>query len=133
LADDSGLEVEALEWRPGVQSARYAGDHPTYQDNIQKLLKELRDVPREKRRAVFRCCMVLFHPDGRERVSHGELWGVIRETPAGSHGFGYDPVFEIPEAGRTLAQMSLREKNKISHRVRALDKMKQHLQEILVP
>lgn len=131
LADDSGLEVEALGGRPGVLSARYAGENVTYADNNQKLLKELDGIPPYKRKAVFRCCMVLKHPDGRECSSEGELWGTITMKPRGEGGFGYDPVFEIPTSYKTLAELSLEEKNRISHRTRALRKMKEHIGELI--
>jgi XTP/dITP diphosphohydrolase len=130
LADDSGLEVEALEWRPGVYSARFAGAEATDRDNIQQLLDELQQHPGQ-RRAVFRCTMVLRHPDGREFVTEGELWGEIVSVPRGSAGFGYDPVFLIPERGETLAQMGSQEKNKISHRTKALEKMKLYFAKVL--
>jgi len=131
LADDSGLEVEALGGAPGVQSARFAGELVTYEDNNRKLLKELSGLPREQRRALFRCTMVLGHPDGREFVTEGNLEGFIREEPSGNSGFGYDPVFEASGQNRTLAEMSLEEKNSISHRTRALLKMKEVLKELL--
>ncbi|HKX12693.1 MAG TPA: RdgB/HAM1 family non-canonical purine NTP pyrophosphatase [bacterium] len=122
LADDSGLEVEALGWKPGVRSARYAGGGGD-EANWRKLLTELQGVPAEKRRAVFRCVVVLRHPDGREQIGRGELWGSIAEAPRGEGGFGYDPIF-IPEGfDRSLAELSPAEKNSLSHRRRALGQL----------
>ncbi|MCH8029754.1 MAG: XTP/dITP diphosphatase [Candidatus Dadabacteria bacterium] len=117
LADDSGLEVQALHGRPGVYSARYAGSEATDDDNIRKLLDELEGV--ENRAARFVCCLALVYPDGREIVVEGVCEGVIAEEPKGEGGFGYDPVFMIPELGKTMAQISPGDKNSISHRGRA--------------
>ncbi len=122
LADDSGLEVEGLGWQPGVRSSRYAGEDAGDAANIQKMLKDL-SAPHVSRRAVFRCTMVLRHSDGREFVTEGELWGEILRSPRGSSGFGYDPVFFVPEKGKTLAEMGGEEKNRISHRTKALRKL----------
>ncbi len=127
LADDSGLEVDALGGAPGVRSARYAGDNASDEDNIKKLLKELEGVPLEKRNARFVCCIALVFPDGREYLFWGYVRGKITETPKGSYGFGYDPVF-IPEGfSITFAQMLPDEKDRISHRKKALDKLKEFL------
>lgn len=123
LADDSGLEVDALQGRPGVLSARYAGPDVSYEDNYLKVINELIGVPEEKRSARFRCCMVLRHPDGREFNTEGIVEGRITLAPKGEGGFGYDPIFFLPERGKTLAELSLEGKNKISHRHRALEKM----------
>jgi XTP/dITP diphosphohydrolase len=123
LADDSGLEVDALQGRPGVLSARYAGDNVSYEDNYLKILRELNGIGEEKRGARFRCCMVLRHPDGREFSAEGVLEGRITTAPKGAGGFGYDPIFFLPEKIKTLAELSLVEKNKISHRHLALVKM----------
>lgn len=131
LADDSGLEVAGLNWGPGVISARYAGENVTYEDNYRKMLSELKGREGEDRKAVFRCCMVMLHPDGRELVTRGELWGVICHEPKGDQGFGYDPIFELPEKGQTLAQLSLEEKNKISHRTQALELMKEKIKDLI--
>jgi XTP/dITP diphosphohydrolase len=129
LADDSGLEVEALGGRPGVFSARYAQDRtgertPKDEDNWQKLLDELREVPRERRRARFVCEIALFFPDGRLITTRGELSGVIALAPRGTMGFGYDPVFYVPEYQATVAELDLATKNRISHRGEALHKLK---------
>ncbi|MGH8873515.1 MAG: RdgB/HAM1 family non-canonical purine NTP pyrophosphatase [Acidimicrobiia bacterium] len=116
IGDDTGLEVAALDGRPGVWTARYAGPHATYDDNVQLLLTQLKDVP--DRRARFRTAVALVMPDGSELVVEGVLDGVIAGAPRGSGGFGYDPVFEVE--GRTLSEMGVAEKNTLSHRARAL-------------
>ncbi len=120
LADDTGLEVEALDGRPGVYAARYAGENATYTDNCEKLLKELHSVCAEDRRARFLTVMVLSDPTGQTEAVEGELHGQISEQFYGSHGFGYDPVFYVPTASKTLAEMTMEEKNNISHRGNAL-------------
>ncbi len=129
MADDTGLMVEALGGRPGVYAARYAGEQATYEDNWRKLLGELQGVPVAKRRARF-VTVVAFvpRPDAQAQVVEGALDGVIAEQPAGTHGFGYDPVFVVPELGKTLAQLTSEEKNRISHRARALAKVREILQ-----
>ncbi len=124
LADDTGLFVEALGGRPGVFSSRYASEGSTYEQNVCKLLEEMREVPEEERGAYFSCVMALVYPDGREVTVEGRLEGSIAKEPRGSFGFGYDPVFFLPDRGRTLAEIPLEEKNKISHRGRALWKMR---------
>ena len=128
LADDSGLEVDALEGRPGVLSARYAGEGVSYEDNYKKVLEELQDVPEARRGAAFRCQMVLRSPEGKQFVTEGRLEGRITQKPRGEGGFGYDPIFLLPDQGRTLAEMSLEEKNSLSHRQRALTQMFPHFQ-----
>jgi XTP/dITP diphosphohydrolase len=123
LADDSGLEVDALDGAPGVHSARYAGDHATAADNVARLLTALADVATAARTARFRCVIVAAWPDGREVVATGTVWGRIAARPVGESGFGYDPVFvpdDPPADGRTFAEMSSDEKHQISHRARAL-------------
>lgn len=119
VADDTGLEVDALGGAPGVISARYAGDDVTYADNVAKLLAELAGVPGERRSARFRTVCVALFPDGRELAAEGVLDGGIGTSPAGANGFGYDPVFVLPD-GRTLAQLTADEKNSSSHRARAI-------------
>lgn len=121
LADDSGLAVEALDGRPGVRSARFAGEGASDEANNLKLLADLAGVPKKHRGAAFVCAMALKLPDGREFSSEGRLEGEILESPMGVDGFGYDPLFRPLGESRTLAQMSLDEKNKISHRGRALE------------
>lgn len=129
LADDSGLEVDFLDGRPGVHSARYSGEHATDADNNSKLLKELAGVPPEKRGAGFVCALALHYPDGRHESFEGRWRGIIHDAPLGTGGFGYDPVFYLPEYGLTVAQLPLDEKNSISHRARALDKLRRYLQD----
>ena len=131
LADDTGLEVEALGGRPGVHAARYAGEEATYKDNWQKLLRELEGVPAGQRSARFVTVVALADPMGKVEVAKGSLEGTIAEQPAGSEGFGYDPVFLIPRLGYTLSEMSLEQKNQISHRGQALRKAKVMLREKL--
>jgi len=122
LADDTGLEVLALDGRPGVYSARFAGSGCDYQDNNRKILRLLKGVPLSRRRAVFRCVVALAHPDGTERVFEGRCRGWITEEARGNHGFGYDPVFEPLGEKKTFAELSLERKNDISHRSLALKK-----------
>jgi XTP/dITP diphosphohydrolase len=121
IADDTGLFIEALSGRPGVWSARYAGEHATYADNVAKALAELADVPDERRQAQFRSVIAVAYPDGSSWSVDGTLTGVMARSPRGEHGFGYDPIFVPDESGgRTLAELSAEEKNAISHRGRAL-------------
>ena len=127
LADDSGLEVDALNKRPGIQSARYAGENATDQENNRKLLKELNGIPIEKRQACYRCVVALVFPSGREEVAEGRCRGFIALEPKGNRGFGYDPLFYVPEYGKTMAELSSEIKNRISHRGRALVKLKARL------
>jgi XTP/dITP diphosphohydrolase len=127
VADDTGLEVDALGGRPGVFAARYAGEHATYEDNWRKLLQELSGVPRKRRTARFMTVAAMALPSGEVQVTTGQLEGVISEEPAGARGFGYDPVFFIPELGKTLAQLSAEEKNRISHRAKAFAQVREIL------
>jgi XTP/dITP diphosphohydrolase len=132
LADDSGLEVAALNGRPGVFSARYAQDRtaprpPTDEDNWRKLLDELREVPWESRQARFVCEVALALPDGRLFRTRGDCPGYIALQPEGEQGFGYDPVFWLPEYGTTMASVGLAVKNAISHRAQALRELKRVL------
>jgi XTP/dITP diphosphohydrolase len=120
LADDTGLEVDALDGRPGVYAARYAGEHATYAGNCEKLLEELKDIPVEQRGARFLTVMALSDPEGHIEVVEGELQGQITDKFYGSQGFGYDPVFYVSKAHKTLAEMTLAEKNELSHRGQAL-------------
>lgn len=122
LADDSGLEVTALNGEPGIYSARYAGDHDDAANNA-KLLNNLKDVPTDKRQATFHTTLVLLKPNGLKLVVDGEVHGEILTAPRGENGFGYDPLFYIPSKGKTMAEMSDAEKNAISHRGRATQKM----------
>lgn len=120
LADDTGLEVDALGGAPGVRSARFAGDDATYADNVAELLRVLRDVPPGQRTARFATVAIARFPDGREIAAIGTVEGTIASTARGDRGFGYDPVF-VPEEGdrRTFAEMSAAEKHAVSHRGRA--------------
>jgi len=127
IADDSGLEVDFLEGRPGIHSARYSGPDADDEKNIQRLLQELKGVPIERRGAAFKCVLVLYNPDGIYESFEGTLRGEIAVSPAGSEGFGYDPVFIVPEYGRTVAELSPDIKNKISHRAKAFKKLKKKL------
>ena len=128
LADDSGLEVDYLEGRPGVFSARYAGDSADGGKNNRALLRELEGVPAEKRGAVFRCVIALVSPWGDEEVVEGECHGMIGLEEKGGEGFGYDPVFVLPHQGKTMAELSIAEKNQLSHRGKALRKVQKILQ-----
>ena len=119
LADDSGLEVEALGGAPGVYSARYAGKGASDADRYRKLLAALESVPWEKRAARFRCVIALAWPDGRVETFEGQCDGVIAFEPRGTNGFGFDPVFYMPEHGCTIAELPAEVKNRVSHRARA--------------
>jgi XTP/dITP diphosphohydrolase len=121
LADDTGLEVAALNGAPGVLSARYSGPGATYASNCQKLLAELTGISDDRRRARFRTVMCL-QAEEESHCVEGVLEGRIGHEPRGTNGFGYDPIFVLPD-GRTLAELELSEKNQISHRAQALDKM----------
>jgi XTP/dITP diphosphohydrolase len=127
LADDSGLVVDALGGRPGVYSARYSGDNSSDDANNEKLLSELADVPSVERTASFCCTIALCTPQGSKYIFNGELRGVIRNSPRGNGGFGYDPLFYVCELGSTLAELPLEMKNAISHRGKALALLKEFL------
>jgi XTP/dITP diphosphohydrolase len=127
IADDTALEVDALGGRPGIYAARYAGPGASYGDNLRKLLQELDGKPLEARTARFRTACVACLTDGREIVAEGVLEGRITEAPRGEHGFGYDPIFEVEDTGRTLAEMTGAEKNERSHRARAIRALIQKL------
>ena len=119
LADDSGLEVDALEGAPGVYSARYAGEPKDDERNNNKLLQLLETIPEDKRTARFRCALVMATPFGEEYLTEGAVEGRILTQRRGLDGFGYDPVFYLPEYARTMAELTLAEKNKLSHRAQA--------------
>lgn len=123
LADDSGLVVPALDGAPGVRSARFAGEGAGDADNVRRLLELMRGLPDDRRGAEFVCCMALAGPNNRAFTAEGRLAGTIIRQPRGSNGFGYDPVFLLPERGLTLAELPSAEKNAISHRAAALRKM----------
>jgi len=122
LADDSGLEVDALGGKPGVFSARYAGENASDRDRVQYLLAQLKDVPREERQAKFRCVIAIATPEGRVELCCGECRGYIVLEPKGEHGFGYDPVFYLPELGKTMAELPPEVKNGLSQRGQAARK-----------
>ena len=126
LADDTGLEVDSLDGAPGVYSARYAGNNPTYQENCTKLLLNLKGYPNEKRVASFKT--VIAFVDGEiEHHTEGVVKGVVVEKYRGTDGFGYDPIFQPESQNLTYAEMETEEKNRISHRFKALDKIKEFL------
>jgi XTP/dITP diphosphohydrolase len=124
IADDSGLAVDALQGRPGVFSSRYAGEKATDAERYQKLLGEMSGIPKGKRGAAFICVIVVSSPEGRAETVVGQCHGEIAFAPQGSYGFGYDPVFYLPELGKTMAELAPEVKNRISHRARALEKLK---------
>jgi len=131
LADDSGLEVDALGGAPGVFSARYAGENASDSENNARLVEQLDGVPKEKRTARFRCVIAVATPDGAVRTVEGQCEGRILTVSRGLNGFGYDPLFLVPELGRTFAELSSKEKNRLSHRGQALRAARTILQEIL--
>ena len=124
LADDSGLEVEYLDGAPGVFSARFAGAGCSFADNNNKLLKLMKGVPTEHRKARFRCVMALALPKGATQTVEGVLDGYITDRARGEEGFGYDPVFLVPEQGKTLAELGPHLKNSLSHRFKALQEIR---------
>lgn len=128
IADDSGLSVTALGGRPGVLSARYGGSGLTDRDRNILLLKEMESAAAEERSAKFVCVITLAFPDGRTRSARGECAGVITRSMKGDGGFGYDPVFFLPEFGATMAELTMAQKNRISHRGKALDRMREILE-----
>lgn len=127
LADDSGLCVDALGGAPGIYSARYAGVPTDMARNITKLLAALRNVPTEQRGAHFVCVMALVGPAGETYLARGRCDGVIADAPRGSGGFGYDPIFWLPDRHKTMAELTPAEKQQISHRARAAQAMQSHL------
>lgn len=127
VADDTGLEVDYLNGQPGVFSSRFAGENASYAQNVAKLLEELAGVPWEKRRARFRCVVAVCGRNAVQTMA-GVCDGVIAEQPKGSGGFGYDPVFYVPEYDRTFAEMDLALKNQISHRAQAFLALKRRIQ-----
>jgi len=127
LADDSGLEVDALGGEPGRLSARYAGEGASDRDRVNYLLSRLGNVPWQKRSARFRCVIALATPSGEVELCSGECRGIITFEPRGEQGFGYDPVFYLPELGKTMAELPLEIKNRVSHRGQAARKVYQVL------
>jgi len=127
LADDSGLEVDALDGEPGRLSARYAGEGASDRDRVNYLLLRLKNVPWEKRSACFRCVIAVATPGGEVELCSGECRGIMTFEPRGEQGFGYDPVFYLPELGKTMAELPLETKNQFSHRGQAARKVHQVL------
>ena len=119
IADDTGLEVDALDGAPGVYSARFAGENCSYNDNVLKILSEMKNIPENQRGARFTTIMV-YIDDKVELIAKGMVKGIIATEPKGFGGFGYDPVFYVPELGKTFAEINMKEKNKISHRGKAI-------------
>ena len=130
LADDSGLEVDALGGEPGVRSSRYAGDNATDADRVDFLLTKLKDIPYQERTARFRCVIAVARPGGQIETAEGACDGYIATEPRGHNGFGYDPVFYLPEFGKTIAELPPEIKNRISHRAMAAVKMRRLLQNL---
>jgi XTP/dITP diphosphohydrolase len=130
IADDTGLEVEALNGAPGIYSARYAGEDVTYEDNVNKLLAEMENIPLENRKAQFRT-VISFVDKDRELWTEGTIKGIIGESAKGKNGFGYDPVFFVPELEKTFSELSIGEKNRISHRGLAMKKFRILLREYI--
>lgn len=130
LADDSGLCVDALDGRPGVHSARYAGEDASDEEKYLRVLEEMQDVPDSERSARFVCAVALVAPDGEEKLFRGVCEGRITREPRGSSGFGYDPIFYFEEAGCTFAQMDQESKNRVSHRGRALREFAEFLRKL---
>jgi len=128
IADDTGLEVDALNGAPGIYSARYAGINVSYEDNVRKLLSEMSSIEMGSRTARFRT-VVSFHSSKKELWAEGVIEGSITMNPSGKGGFGYDPIFRVKKTGKTFAEMTREEKNKISHRGVALEKMCKLLKE----
>ena len=130
IADDTGLEVEALNGAPGIYAARYAGEDVTYEDNVNKLLAEMENIPLENRKAQFRT-VISFVDKDRELWTEGRIKGIIGESAKGKNGFGYDSVFFVPELEKTFSELSIGEKNKISHRGLAMKKFRILLREYI--
>lgn len=133
IADDSGLVVDALDGQPGVYSARFAGENATDRQNNEKLLRLMKDIPAEKRTAQFQSVIAIALPDSRVFSTVGMCEGVILEEPRGEEGFGYDPLFYLPAWDKTFAELTLKEKNLISHRGKALFAATKLLKELLKP
>jgi len=131
IADDSGLEIDALEGRPGVFSARYAGDARSDEANVDKILFEMKDVPESERYARFVCVLAVVDREGKELVVRGECTGLILNEKRGTSGFGYDPIFYLPALGKTMAQLSKDEKNAISHRGNAFKLLEERMDELI--
>ena len=131
LADDSGLEIDALGKEPGIYSARYMGEDTSYDIKNANLIERVKDVPEDRRGARFICAVAAVLPDGRSLVQTGVMEGRVAYAPAGENGFGYDPIFFLPQYGKTSAELSPEQKNAISHRGQALRMMKVALEAML--
>lgn len=131
LADDSGLEVDYIGGEPGVYSARYMGEDTSYEIKNRNLIERLKDAPEDERTARFVCNIAAVMPDGRVLHTEATMEGVIAHEPAGSGGFGYDPILMIPEYGVTSAELTIDQKNRISHRGKALEAMKGEIRKVL--
>ena len=131
LADDSGLEIDAMDKAPGVYSARFMGEDTPYPERFKAIFEKLEGVPEEKRTARFVSCIAAAFPDGRRLTSLDTVEGIIGYEVKGENGFGYDPIFYVPDKGRYMAELSAEEKNAISHRGKALGKMKELLKKEL--
>lgn len=131
IADDTGLEIDALGGKPGVRSARFAGENCSYLDNVKKVLSLMKGIPWQKRKATFKTVVCIFSPEGKTYFTEGVCRGFITTKPKGKNGFGYDPIFYYPPSGKTFAQMSMKEKNKVSHRSRAFKKARKVISCIL--
>jgi XTP/dITP diphosphohydrolase len=130
MADDSGLEVDALGGAPGIRSARYAGEGATDADRNKYLLEKLKNVPENRRTARFVCVIAIATPEGKVTIFKGECRGFITTAPRGTQGHGYDPVFYVPEPGKTMAELTMEEKNRVSHRARAAEKTRRALMKL---
>lgn len=128
IADDSGLSIDNLGGRPGVYSARYAGEQKDDQANIDKVLSELKGIEKEQRTARFRCALAVSIPGEETKTVEGHVEGYIAEEPRGEYGFGYDPIFIVKDKDKTMAELTSDEKNKISHRADALKKLSKLLE-----
>ena len=131
LADDSGLEIDAMDKGPGVYSARFMGEDTPYPERFKAIFEKLDGVPEEKRTARFVSCIAAAFPDGRRLTTYDTVEGIIGYEVKGENGFGYDPIFYVPDKGRYMAELSAEEKNPISHRGKALGKMKELLKKEL--
>lgn len=129
IADDSGLEIDYLDKAPGVYSARFLGHETSYDYKNRKILEMLEGVPDSKRTARFVCAMAVVFPDGSYKITRATIEGIIGYEISGENGFGYDPIFFVPELNKTTAELSMDEKNKISHRGKALDNIRKILEE----
>lgn len=131
LSDDSGLEIDFMDKAPGVYSARFMGEDATYPERFEAIFENLKDVEEEKRTARFVCCVAAAFPNGKRLMSYDTIEGIIGWEVKGENGFGYDPIFYVPEEGKYMAELSAERKNAISHRGKALGKMRQVLKKEL--